>query len=399
MRTTLPRRRLLASGLGVSGALLLGCASEPIRRTQSGTPPKDDDLTTRGTLVGNVPFVGESDVPLDTPFNQDLDGRLYTDLSGLEPDNLVIPNDDFYIRTRYPDLLVPPDPWTISVGGLVSMASELVLDDLLPLEAEQGTILLECSGNARGASFGLLSSADWSGIPLSAVLSELDIEDSATRLLVSGFDQYSLPSANNQSQPGASWVFSFDELASAGAFLATRMNGDTLPNDHGAPVRLLVPGWYGCTCIKWVNELRLVDDTEPSTAQMREFASRTMQTGTPDLASDFIPAEIDVAAMPIRIEKWLLDGAVVYRVVGIVWGGSSAATALEIRFGDDGTWLPVEDYTPPTDLKTWSLWTTRWQPPAVGNYSIVLRVAAPALRTRRLDASYYLREVAVDEVG
>jgi DMSO/TMAO reductase YedYZ molybdopterin-dependent catalytic subunit len=388
----------LASGLGVSGSLLLGCASEPLRKAPKSTPNGDDDLTTRGMELGTLPFVGESDVPLDTPFNQDLDGRLYTDLSTLEPDMLVVPNDRFYIRTRYPDLLVPPDPWTLQVSGLVGSESTLVLDDLASLAAPQGTILLECSGNARGASFGLLSSADWSGIPLTAVLALLEIDATATALLVSGFDQYSQPSANNQSQPGASWVFSFDEIASTGAFLATQMNGDALPDDHGAPVRLLVPGWYGCTCIKWVNELRLVDATEPSTAQMQEFASRTMQNGTPALASDFLPAEIDVAAMPIRVEKWLLDSKIVYRVVGIVWGGSTAATALEINFGD-GNWLPVDDYTPPTDLKTWSLWTTRWYPTATGNYSIVLRVAAPALRTRRLDASYYLRQVAIDETS
>jgi DMSO/TMAO reductase YedYZ molybdopterin-dependent catalytic subunit len=398
MHVSLPRRRLLASGLGVSGAFLLGCGSEPIRRASDGAPPPDDDLATRGTLLGSVPFVGETDTPLDTPFNQDLDGRLYTDLSALEPNALVVPNEDFYIRTRYPDLLVPPEPWTINVGGLLGTERTLALPDLVAREAAQGTVLLECSGNARGAAFGLLSSAEWSGVPLADVLAELDVDAAATHVLVSGFDQYSLPSANDQSQPGASWVFSFDDLARTGAFLATRMNGEPLPPDHGAPVRLVVPGWYGCCAIKWVNALELVDDTQPSTAQMREFASRTMQSGTPDLARDFVAAELDVAALPIRVEKWLLDGSVVYRVVGIVWGGSVAATALEIRFGDDGAWQAVLDYVPPTNLATWSLWSTRWQPAAAGDYSIVLRVAAPALRTRRLDAAYYLREVTLDAV-
>jgi DMSO/TMAO reductase YedYZ molybdopterin-dependent catalytic subunit len=391
------RRRFLASGLGLGGSLLLGCSSAPLARPGSDSDAGGDDLTERGVFVENAPFVGESEVPLDTPFNTDLDGRLYTDLSTLEASDLSISNDRFYIRTRYPDLLVPETPWQISVGGLVSDTSELVLDDIAALAVDQGVVLLECSGNARGASFGLLSSAAWSGVPLASVLAGLDIGADATRVLVSGFDQYSLPSANNQSQPGASWVFSFADLAATGAFLALSMNGEPLPPDHGEPVRLVVPGWYGCTCIKWVNEIRLVDDSEPSTAQMREFASRTQQDGVPELASDFLPAEIDVAAMPVRVEKWRLDGNVVYRVVGIVWGGSAPAPALEISYGG-GPFEPVTDYTPPSDQRTWSLWSTRFAPGAAGDYSMVLRVPDPSIRTRRLDTQYYLRVVTIDEV-
>ena len=64
-----------------------------------------------------------------------------------------------------------------------------------------------------------------------------------------------------------------------------------------------------------------VNDDEPATSQMSEFAARTMQNGNPPLARDFIPAFIDQAAMPVRVEKWSLGGQVVYRVVGLIWGG------------------------------------------------------------------------------
>ena len=183
--------------------------------------------------------------------------------------------------------------------------------------------MLECSGNARNGHFGLLSSAEWHGIPLSRVLERLSIRSEATRVSIAGFDDHSEPSSGN-STPGASWIFSFDELASTGAFLATRMNGEPLPADHGAPVRLFVPGYYGCTCIKWVNEIALVDDSAPATSQMVEFASRTHQDGTPSLARDYQPALMDQAAMPVRVEKWLADGRVSYRIVGISVGRQQA---------------------------------------------------------------------------
>ena len=88
--------------------------------------------------------------------------------------------------------------------------------------------------------------------------------------------------------------------AATGAFLATQMNGADLPRDHGFPVRLVVPNWYGCTCIKWVSQIDIVADDEPSTTQMREFAARTHQDGMPDLARDFQSPVIDLAGADLR---------------------------------------------------------------------------------------------------
>ena len=388
------RRSFLKSSLELSGALLLGCGddAEPMP-----APDGCADPFAGGSFQGSVPFVGEGDLPLETPYNQGLDGRLLTDLEKLAPDSLVTPTPAFYIRTRYPDLLVPPPEWSIAVSGHVAAPADLLLEDLLADEADLGTFLLECSGNGRTGHFGLLSAAAWSGIPMQKVLDRIAPTAAATRMLVSGFDEHSQPSANNHSTPGASWIFSFAELAEAGAFLATRMNGELLPPDHGEPVRLFVPGWYGCTCIKWVNAIELVDDTAPATSQMQEFASRTHQVGVPALARDYAPANIEQAAMPVRIEKWLLNGAIAYRVVGIAWGGNQPTNAFEIRFGN-GPWEPVSVCPPMTTNATWTLWSHRWQPAAAGTHPIVLRVADPSVPQRRLDTQHYLREVAIDEV-
>src|SRR4030081_1612553 len=140
--------------------------------------------------------------------------------------------------------------------------------------------------------------------------------------LISGFDRY--PETSATSLPGASWIFTVDELKSSGAFFATAMNGAPLPRDHGAPIRLVVPGWYGCTCIKWVNEIQLLGEDAPSTSQMREFAGRTMQEGEPERVKDYRSPVIEQAAMPIRVEKWRIDRKIKYRVRGIGWGGLGA---------------------------------------------------------------------------
>ena len=135
---------------------------------------------------------------------------------------------------------------------------------------------------------------------------------------MSGLDD---PESSRSSRAGASWVFPLEAVKHTGAFLAFRLNGEPLPRDHGAPMRLVVPGWYGCTWIKWVNDIRLVGPDEPLTSQMIEFSLRTHQRTLPPLARDYEPPVIDLAAMPIRVEKRRVEGRLEYRVVGIVWGG------------------------------------------------------------------------------
>ena len=194
------------------------------------------------------------------------------------------------------------------------------------------------------------------------------------------------------------------------ALLATRMNGAPLPRDHGFPARLVVPGWYGCACIKWVDRIELVAEDAPATTQMREFAARTHQpfdslaierlltAGPPVPAREFIPAVIDTAAMPVRVEKWLADGRVTYRITGIVWGGVRPTNALSIRFRSGQPWVKVDDCPLPASTLTWSPWTHAWRPDAPGRYQIVLRVDDPTIRDPAARHLFLCEEIDIDEV-
>ena len=393
-----PSRRDFLTSAAAAGSFLVACSDDdPSGTGGDGTGGAGGgcgvaDPFEGGDLLSVLGFVDDGDLELGVPFKVGWDGRLYTDLSTLGPEGLVTPNDLFYVRTRYPDQLDPAAPWRIAVDGHVNGPVEISLDDLSPLVGPRGVNLMECSGNSRGGSFGLLSAADWDGVRMVDMLDLVDIRPEATRVLISGFDGHSVPSENGHSKPGASWVFTFDELADA--FLATAMNGVPLPADQGAPVRLLVPGWYGCTCIKWVDRISFVDETEPATAQMQEFASRTHQSGVPELAAMYTPATIDQAAMPVRVEKWSTKGGVLYRVVGILWGGTTLTNAVSIRFGS-GSWTPVSVCPPMTTNATWTLWSHAWSPTSPGEYAIRLRIDDPGIITKRLDADYYLRTVVI----
>jgi DMSO/TMAO reductase YedYZ molybdopterin-dependent catalytic subunit len=350
-----------------------------------------------GQLLGRVPLgrAGRQPPPLETVLGSGLNARLFTDLSRLKPTSLVTSNERFFVRTARPAALPPTRDWSIRVGGLVARPSAVLLTSLADVTRSVGTHFIECSGNADATNFGLMSEARWEGVPIAVFIDRVRPSPRGRHVLVSGVDD---PDPTPTSLPGASWIFTRDDLERAGAFLATRMNGAPLPPDHGFPVRLVVPGWYGCVCIKWVNQIDFVDDDVMATSQMREFAARTHQEGSPALAREFTPALIDHAATPVRVEKWLTGRGLIYRIVGILWGGSRPTNALVIRFRRDEPFAPVDDCPRPDSTTRWTLWTHWWRPPAPGRYEIALRINDPTLRTRRLDRSFYAREVEIDEV-
>ena len=392
--TGLARREFLRAALAGSGGLLLDVGDAWASVLQS--VPSCPEPFAGGRLLGTVPLQGRRArrIPVDTRIDVGLDARQFTDLSRLAPDRLITPTNEFFVRTSYPDRLVPPVPWTIRVGGLVRQPVELALPDLAGRVQPMGVHLLECAGNADPGTFGLMSTADWDGIPMASVLGDATPLPAATRVLVAGVDEHS--SIARTSSPDAAWIFELGDLEKAGAFLATRMNGAPLTPDHGHPVRLVVPNWFACTAVKWVNEITFLDDTAPATPQMREFAGRTHQNGIPALASDFIPAVMDQAAMPVRIERWQVGREILYRVVGIMWGGTEITTALSIRFRSREPWQPVDVCPIPTTNTTWSLWSHVWRPQAQGRHEIVVRVDNPNISTRRLDLYFYTREVWIE---
>jgi DMSO/TMAO reductase YedYZ molybdopterin-dependent catalytic subunit len=387
------RRQFLRSSLLAGGTILTGF-DKILACTPTAVPQKDPFEA--GEHVSNLDFVGESRAPLDTLLGSELDGRLYSDLSLLTRENPLPPTEKFYIRTGASTLLENEAGWRIECGGMVEKAGSLAIEELKKNVRPAGLHLMECSGNARATRFGMLSAAEWDGVPFSDLLLELcKPTKKSTRVMVSGFDHY--VSSSTSSSLGADWIFTLDQLRGSKAFLGLEMNGKPLTKDHGAPVRLVVPGWYGCTCIKWVNKITLVSDDAPATSQMQEFAARTHQTGVPALARDYRPATIDQAAMPIRVEKWLVGGKIKYRVVGILWGGSVPVKTLEIRFNPEEDYVRVDSFSH-TVNDPWSFWSYAWMPKTVGSYMIRLRVTDPAVQTKRLDSGYYVRSVEVTDL-
>jgi DMSO/TMAO reductase YedYZ molybdopterin-dependent catalytic subunit len=377
---------------GGLAAFLAACkaGSTPV---ETGTAAVPTD-TTGAVFEGLASFVGEEARSLDELTGAGLDGRLVTDLSAIDADSLVTETERFYVRTAASDLLDPAG-WSVAVNGRVSAPIALELADIEALAVPQGVLQFECSGNTSTGGFGLMSAADWEGAQIADILALVDVDPGVGYVRITGFDTY--PDSSSTSVAGAAWVYLRSDLEGAGAFLATRMNDAELPANHGYPVRLIVPGWYGCCNIKWVKEIALVDESEPATSQMLEFASRTQQSGTPRVAAHYLPAVNDVAATVVRVEKWRReDGSVFYRAIGVTWGGPNPVNTLHLQLGAVSRTVAVSPER--LDGRGWSIWEAAWEPAETGDHVISLSVDDPAIRTRRLDSGYYARTVAIDEV-
>ena len=374
------RRRFIKHG--IAGGLLLSSSGSLIDEVLASIPVSGEVL----------PFINEGSAPLDTITGAGLKGRLALDHSTLTADDLIVPNDKFFIRTRYPGKINPEAVWTIQFAG-PGFDKRLTIADIASLEKPMGLQLLECSGNSPYRHFGLISVADWSGVLLKDLFDYLKIDTGQSWVQVNGFDEHT--DLDPGSTPGAAWIFSWQSLEDAGAFLALKMNGETLPKDHGFPVRLIVPNWYGCSNIKWVNEIRLVNADADATSQMVEYSGRTHQKGVPQKASEYEPALIDLAALPIRVEK-MNDRGLYYKVTGLQWGRDQPSSKLSIAFTKDGPPTPITTYS--ASNRRWSLWEYNWRPQRKGDHTIFIRCEDNSIRTRRLDLGYYRRTVTIEEV-
>src|SRR4029079_19102235 len=187
-----------------------------------------------GPLLGTVPLfrTGAPAQPFGVKLGgPGLDARLVTDLSTVDRDRLITPTALAFIRTERPAGALARPAWTIKLSSFAGDATSLPISELTQRARSLGPHLLECSGNNNPANFGLMSVCEWDGVPLSDILSRIRRSSDANHVVVSGMDHEGQQSID--SIGGASWVFPLALIDRLNMFLAVRINGETLPLDHG----------------------------------------------------------------------------------------------------------------------------------------------------------------------
>jgi DMSO/TMAO reductase YedYZ molybdopterin-dependent catalytic subunit len=279
-------------------------------------------------------------------------------------DGLVTPAGRHYVRSHFAS---PDPPQHIAVSGAVRAARSVSLAELRALPARSAVITLECAGNGRrflrppapGEQWGLgaVGTAEWTGVPLHLLLGTCGLSGAVVEILFRGAD--SGTPADVGSRIAFERSLPLSRALADDVLIAYAMNGAPIPREHGAPVRLVVPTWYGMASVKWLAEIVALE------APFRGFyqTDRYVSGGLPLRAMK--PRAVIVAPLE-AVRAGALTG-----VRGYAWSGQGAITRVELSTDGGATWHDAQ-LDPAAAPAAWRRWRREWIPPA-GAFELVAR--------------------------
>jgi DMSO/TMAO reductase YedYZ molybdopterin-dependent catalytic subunit len=355
------RRRLLKS-------VLYGlCGSFAIHRV--GSLAYADDRDSAGKESGPLT------VRVSRPFDAETSVREFT--------SFLTPNHRFFVRSHFgppPAEMLEEPRWKLHVGGAVERSHVFTMKSLREFEPVTMTAVLQCSGNGRayhrpkvpGVQWerGAVGNAQWTGVRLRDVLQTVGIRGEARHVQFQGADRPVV-----ESVPLFVRSIPLGKAIHPDTILAYEMNGRPLPLLHGAPLRVITPGWMAESCIKWLTDV-IVREQE-TTGYYMETAYRVPTkadaVGTHSNRDTMVPVE----AMPVKsLITAPEDGQSVkvgpITIQGVAWAGEIKVVKVELSTDGGNTWEPArllgEDH-----LYAWRQWQFIWRSTGPGTFPIVCR--------------------------
>jgi sulfane dehydrogenase subunit SoxC len=276
----------------------------------------------------------------------------------------VTPPGLHYLLDHFDIPAVDGNSWHLRIGGAVQRSLELSLRALRRAPSISVPVTLECAGNGRSLLkprpvsqpwvLEGVGTAVWTGVPLAYLLSQAGVDDAAVEVLFSGADAGIQGGVRHQYERS----LPVSEALRPDVVLAYRMNGAELPPQHGYPLRLVVPGWYGMASVKWLSSIKVL--TRSFTGFQQSVAYRYQQDaddpGTP-VSWMKVRALMVPPGVPDFFTRQRVLPAGPVMLTGRAWSGHGSIQRVEV--GIDGKWEAAHLERPPAPF-AWSAWSMPW---------------------------------------
>jgi len=282
------------------------------------------------------------------------------------------PNENVYVVSHYNTPVIEADKWKLEIGGFVEKPITLTLADLKKRPQKEIMATLECGGNGASANFmGAVANVKWKGTPLAPILKECGIKKRGIEVVFIGTDEKREKIREAEFDMRFSRSLSLTDAMQDKIMLCWEMNGQPLTKEHGYPLRLIVPGWYGIAWVKWLSRIEVQDRRFMSKYMAREYVTIR---GEEQADGDVLYRETSVSFMNVksivaRVLK-LKDGTL--RVQGAAWSDGTPIKSVELKL-DDGTWQKATLDKANQAEYSWTFWSYDWKGAGEGEHTLVSR--------------------------
>ncbi len=301
----------------------------------------------------------------------------------------VTPNRLFFVRNHFTPPAVERAAWELSLGGMVERPMRWTFAQLAAMPQHSVFATVECAGNGRsflrekaaGVQWGAgaIGHAEWTGVRLRDLLEPAGLKAGALEVVFEGADRGTEP--DHPTPMHFSRSLPVTKALDPDTLVALRMNGEWLDANHGAPMRLFVPGWYGVASVKWLRSMRVIDQAYPGYFQTTKYSidritaqgKRRLPLGPGSVKSEML---LPVATQRLR--------AGTHRIAGVAWAGEERVMRVDVSTDGGRTWQAAH-------LKgmrqpySWCQWECLWTVTAPGEYTLMARAHSESGQTQPLD--------------
>jgi DMSO/TMAO reductase YedYZ molybdopterin-dependent catalytic subunit len=316
----------------------------------------------------------------------------------------VTPAGLHYLLIHYDIPVVDPAAWRLRVEGCVDRELSLSLDELRSRPAVTLAVTLECAGNGRAALsprplsqpwlLEAVGTAEWTGTPLHGLLEDAGVDEDAVDVVFGALDRGVEGGVQQQFERS----LPLTEARREDVLLAYAMNGGPLPPQHGFPLRLVVPGWYGMTSVKWLERISVLDRPFEGYQQARGYRLRQTPDEDGEPVSWMLPRSLMV---PPGIPDFATRERIVEpgpcAVRGRAWSGLGSVERVEVSADGGASWSDARLGRQPSRW-AWRSWEWDWEPRDPGRHELCCRATDSAGNEQPLEAPWNLGGYANNEV-